>query len=156
MNNISNFQLFSESYIDKRLRFETKKYPELTDIVSKFISRMSETYDLRFGEPFDRKKANCAWFTIEFYNWAKAKGLDVKVIYFDSDKQAHIAPMIDNKVIDFTIKQFTEKLEDDYLISNPDEYREYGYESFEIYDGLPKWLKTVFEADKIPKKTKVK
>jgi len=79
----------------------------LDTIISDFITYMSNIYDLRFGQKFDKNKANCAWFTTEFYNWAKQKSLDVKVIYFDSDVEAHIAPMLDGKVIDFAAKQFT-------------------------------------------------
>ena len=109
---------------------------------------MSNIYDLRFGQKFDKNKSNCAWFTTEFYNWAKQKSLDVKVIYFDSDIEAHIAPMLDGKVIDFAVKQFTKNTDDDYKILSPEDYKQFGYDKFEVYDELPN-LETIFSADRI-------
>ena len=46
-----------------------RKYNENVseDLANSFISIMSDKYDLRLGKPFDKNKANCAWFTIEFY-----------------------------------------------------------------------------------------
>jgi hypothetical protein len=117
-------------------------------IANQFISDMAKIYDLRFGKPFDKNKANCAWFTIQFYNWAKSKGIDVKVVYFDSDVEAHIAPLLNGKVFDFAVKQFTRNSNDNYLILRPEDYQKYGYQSFEIYDDLPE-LETVFPADKV-------
>ena len=120
----------------------------LDSMVNQFIADISKSYDLRFGQEFDKNKANCAWFTDEFYKWSKSKVLDVKVVYFDSNIEAHIAPMIDGKVIDFTVKQFTKNPNDDYLIMNPEDYRKYGYDRFEIWDEMPE-LQTVFPADRI-------
>ena len=121
---------------------------KLDTIANQFITDMSKVYNLRFGESFDKNKANCAWFTDEFYKWAKSKDLNVKVVYFDSNIEAHIAPMIDDKVIDFAIKQFTKNPNDNYLILIPEDYKKYGYDKFEIYDEMPK-LETIFSADKI-------
>jgi len=121
---------------------------KLDTIANQFITDMSKVYNLRFGESFDKNKANCAWFTGEFYKWAKSKDLNVKVVYFDSNIEAHIAPMIDDKVIDFAIKQFTKNPNDNYLILIPEDYKKYGYDKFEIYDEMPK-LETIFSADKI-------
>ncbi len=120
----------------------------LDNLAIQFVTDMSKIYDLRFGKPFDKNKANCAWFTIQFFNWAKSKGLDVKVVYFDSDVEAHIAPLVNDKVFDFAVKQFTKNPNDNYLILNPEDYQKWGYQSFEIYDELPE-LETVFPADKI-------
>ena len=121
---------------------------KLDTIANQFITDMSKVYNLRFGESFDKNKANCAWFTGEFYKWAKSKDLNVKVVYFDSNIEAHIAPMIDDKVIDFAIKQFTKNPNDNYLILIPEDYKKYGYDKFEIYDEMPK-LETIFSADKL-------
>ena len=120
----------------------------LDSMANQFIVDISKSYDLRFGQEFDKNKANCAWFTDEFYRWSKSKGLDVKVVYFDSNIEAHIAPMIDGKVIDFAVKQFTKNPNDDYLILTPEDYRKYGYDKFEIWDEMPE-LQTVFPADRI-------
>ena len=38
---------------------------KLDTIANQFITDMSKVYDLRFGESFDKNKANCAWFTFE-------------------------------------------------------------------------------------------
>ena len=126
--------------------FESENNLDL--IANQFIDDMSKIYDLRFGQPFDKNKANCAWFTIQFFDWAKSKGLDVKVVYFDSDVEAHIAPLLNGKVFDFAVKQFTKNTNDNYLILNPEDYQKWGYQSFEIYDELPE-LETVFPADEI-------
>jgi hypothetical protein len=120
----------------------------LDSMANQFIADISKSYDLRFGQEFDKNKANCAWFTGEFYRWSKSKGLDVKVVYFDSNIEAHIAPMIDGKVIDFAVKQFTKNPNDDYLILTAEDYRKYGYDKFEIWDEMPE-LQTVFPADRI-------
>ena len=120
---------------------------KLDTIANQFITDMSKVYDLRFGESFDKNKANCAWFTGEFYKWAKSKDLNVKVVYFDSNIEAHIAPMIDDKVIDFAIKQFTKNPNDDYKITSLEDYKKYGYDKSEILDKVPSWF-TIREADK--------
>jgi hypothetical protein len=116
--------------------------------VNEFISEYSKKYDLRLGKSFNKEKANCSWFTDVFYKWAKENDLPVKIIYFDSDKEAHIAPIIDDKVIDFTIKQFTKDSEQDYKLSSPTDYKKYGYDKFEILDKVPNWI-TIRKADKI-------
>lgn len=116
--------------------------------VDEFISEYSKKYDLRLGKSFNKEKANCSWFTDVFYKWAKENDLPVKIIYFDSDKEAHIAPIIDDKVIDFTIKQFTKDSEQDYKLSSPEYYKKYGYDKFEILDKVPNWI-TIRKADKI-------
>ena len=128
--------------------YESDDPDSLIRVANQFISDLSKVYDLRFGKPFDKNKANCAWFTIQFFNWAKAEGLDVKVAYFDSDVEAHIAPVLNGKIIDFAVKQFTGNPNDNYLILNPEDYQNYGYQTFEIYDELPE-LETVFPADKL-------
>ena len=135
MKHLKSYQIFESMF-------------KLDTIANQFITDMSKVYDLRFGESFDKNKANCAWFTGEFYKWAKSKDLNVKVVYFDSNIEAHIAPMIDDKVIDFAIKQFTKNPNDNYLILIPEDYKKYGYDKFEIYDEMPK-LETIFPADKI-------
>ena len=138
-------------YLKRYSVFESNKIFEsdnLDSMANQFIADISKSYDLRFGKEFDKNKANCAWFTDEFYKWSKSKGLDVKVVYFDSNIEAHIAPMIDGKVIDFAVKQFTKNPNDDYLILTPEDYKKYGYDKFEIWDEMPK-LQTVFSADRI-------
>ena len=126
--------------------FESNDY--LDSLAIQFINDLSKKWDLRLGKPFDKEKANCAWFTTEFVNWSKTNSLDVKIIYFDDSEEAHIAPYIDGFVLDFTIKQFTKNPDDNYLITKPEDYREFGYLNFEIIDELPSWL-TIKEADRL-------
>jgi hypothetical protein len=120
---------------------DIKKY------VDDFISEYSKKYDLRLGKSFNKEKANCSWFTDIFYKWAKEKDLPVKIIYFDSDEESHTAPIIDGKIIDFTIKQFTKNPNDDYKITSPEDYKKYGYDKSEILDKVPSWF-TIRKADK--------
>ena len=116
--------------------------------VDEFISEYSKKYDLRLGKSFNKEKANCSWFTDVFYKWAKEKDLPVKTIYFDSDEESHTAPIIDGKIIDFTIKQFTKNPNDDYKITSAEDYKKYGYDKSEILDKVPTWF-TIRKADKI-------
>jgi hypothetical protein len=112
-----------------------------------FISEYSKKYDLRLGKSFDKERANCSWFTNVFCDWAKEKDLPVKVVYFDSDEESHTAPIINGKIIDFTIKQFTKNPNDDYKITSPEDYKKYGYDKSEILDKVPSWF-TIRKADK--------
>ena len=121
---------------------DIKKYAD------QFISEYSKKYDLRLGKQFNKEKANCSWFTDVFCKWAKEKDLPVKTIYFDSDEESHTAPIIDGKIIDFTIKQFTKNTNDDYKITSPEDYKKYGYDKSEILDKVPTWF-TIRKADKI-------
>jgi hypothetical protein len=75
------------------------------------------------------------------------KDLPVKVVYFDSDEESHTAPIINGKIIDFTIKQFTKNPNDDYKITSPEDYKKYGYDKSEILDKVPSWF-TIRKADK--------
>jgi hypothetical protein len=131
-------------YIKTYKIFETEL--DLDSVANEFLNEMSKTYDLRLGKPFDKEKANCAWFTKEFFRWAKLKRYDVKIVYFDSEVEAHIAPIIDNKTIDFAIKQFTKNPNDDYQILSIKDYKSFGYGKSEILNEFPTWA-TVKKAD---------
>lgn len=121
---------------------------ELNSVATEFINHLSKFYDLRLGKIFNKDVANCAWFTKEFSDWSKSNDIDSKFIYFDSDTEAHIAPFINNKVLDFTVKQFTKNPDDNYLILSPEEYKKFGYNNFQILNELPKDL-TIREAKKL-------
>jgi len=120
----------------------------LNDVAIRFVDYISKYYDLRFGSSFDREKANCSWFTKVFYDWAKSESLSVSIVYFDSDVEAHIAPMLHGKVVDFSVKQFTKNPNDDFQFLDIEDYRKWGYEAHEILDEFPDWV-TIREADKI-------
>ena len=118
----------------------------LEGLAISFLDEMSSKYDLRLGEEFDKEKANCAWFTNEFNKWAKSIGLEPKVIYFPADEESHTASYLDGKILDFTLKQFTGNSEDEFNITTPDDYQQFGYDTFEILDEVPDWF-TIREAD---------
>ena len=118
----------------------------LEGLANSFIDEMSAKYDLRLGEEFDKEKANCAWFTNEFNKWAKSKGLEPKVIYFPADEESHTASYLDGEILDFTIKQLTNNPNDEFDITSPDDYQQFGYDTYEILDEVPDWF-TIREAD---------
>ena len=113
---------------------------DLQKLARDFLKDYSINWDLRLAEPFDRELANCAWFSKEFFNWAKKKGIDCKLVYFDHPTEAHIAPLIDGMTIDFTVKQFTNNPQDDYLILKPEDYKNWGYPKWEILEVVPDFL----------------
>ena len=117
-------------------------------LANSFLDDMSSKYDLRLGKEFDKEKANCSWFTNEFNNWAKSKGLEPKVVYFPADEESHTASYLDGQILDFTIKQFTKNSEDIFDITTPEDYEQYGYNTFEILDEVPDWF-TIREADMV-------
>ena len=117
-------------------------------LANSFLDEMSSKYDLRLGKEFDKEKANCSWFTNEFNNWAKSKGLEPKVVYFPADEESHTASYLDGQILDFTIKQFTKNSEDIFDITTPEDYEQYGYNTFEILDEVPDWF-TIREADMV-------
>ena len=56
------------------------------------------------GKVFDPKKGNCAWYVQEFYQWAENNRTPVRIVYFpetEKAKDAHIAILIDDLVLDF-------------------------------------------------------
>ena len=120
---------------------------KLVSLANSFLYEMSSKYDLRLGKEFDKEKANCAWFTNEFNNWAKSKGLEPKVVYFPANEESHTASYLDGQILDFTIKQFTQNSEDIFDITTPKDYEQYGYNTFEILDEVPDWF-TIRKADK--------
>ncbi len=79
-------------YLKKYKTFESLQ--NLNKVVDDFISEVGSKYNFRFSQPFDKEKANCSWFTKTFFDWAKSKLLPVEIIYFDSEIEAHIAPLL--------------------------------------------------------------
>jgi hypothetical protein len=121
---------------------------KLVSLANSFLDEMSSKYDLRLGKEFDKEKANCSWFTNEFNDWAKSKGLEPKVVYFPANEESHTTSYLDGQILDFTIKQFTKNSEDIFDITTPEDYEQYGYNTFEILDEVPDWF-TIRKADMI-------
>ena len=80
---------------------------------------------------------NCAWVTQEFTKWANSKGIKAQAIYFvwpdkpNNSGEAHIAPVVDNTILDFTFKQFDNQFKDYAKITPINDwkkvYSKYGY-----------------------------
>lgn len=78
---------------------------------------------------------NCSWVTQQFTNWARENGINSKAIYLvwpdRPDGEAHIAPVVGNNIIDFTIHQFDKSVKGCYKITPvsgwKNVYGRYGY-----------------------------
>lgn len=85
----------------------------------------------------DKGTHNCAWTTQQFIKWAKSKGVDAKAIYLvwperpNDSGEAHIAPVVNNTIVDFTFKQFEQSFDDCAKITPVSEwqsvYSKFGY-----------------------------
>jgi len=78
---------------------------------------------------------NCAWVTQQFIKWAKSKGITAKAIYLvwpdKPDGESHIAPIVNNTILDFTYNQFVKSFKKCVLLTNVNNwkevYKEFGY-----------------------------
>ena len=78
---------------------------------------------------------NCAWVTQEFIKWAKEKGINSKAIYFvwpdKQDGESHIAPIVNDTILDFTYNQFNKTFYDCVLLTKVNDwktvYHKFGY-----------------------------
>lgn len=85
-------------------------------VAEAFISEVLSKYEYSV---YGNDHLNCAWVTIEFCKWAMSKGGDNKAIWLSwpseeslannpsLEEAAHIAPIYDGNIIDFTYGQFT-------------------------------------------------
>ena len=80
---------------------------------------------------------NCAWVTQQFINWAKSsKGINAKAIYLvwpdrpNNAGESHIAPIVNNTILDFTYKQFVKSFKNCALLTNVNKWKEV-YTKFE-------------------------
>lgn len=80
---------------------------------------------------------NCAWVTQQFINWAKSKGINAKAIYFvwpdKPNGESHIAPVVNDTILDFTYNQFDKAFNKCALLTNVNDwknvYSKFGYGS---------------------------
>ena len=80
---------------------------------------------------------NCAWTTEQFIKWAELKGINAKAIYFvwpdkpDGKGESHIAPIVNDTIIDFTYNQFNKTFNDCALLTKVNDwktvYHKFGY-----------------------------
>jgi hypothetical protein len=80
---------------------------------------------------------NCAWTTQQFIKWAKSKGINAKAIYLvwpdkpNNAGESHIAPIVNNTILDFTYNQFDKSFDDCALLTNVNNwkevYKKFGY-----------------------------
>ena len=77
---------------------------------------------------------NCAWVTQQFIKWAKSKGITAKAIYLvwpdKPDGESHIAPIVNNTILDFTYNQFVKSFKNCALLTNVNKWKEV-YTKFE-------------------------
>jgi hypothetical protein len=105
---------------------------EEDELAQEFCNKFLQHYKVNtFGSH------NCAWVTQQFINWAKSsKGINAKAIYLvwpdkpNNAGESHIAPIVNNTILDFTYNQF-ESFDDCALLTNvnnwKDVYKKFGY-----------------------------
>lgn len=118
-------------------------------IANEFLRELEKDYDLDIGKPFDPKKGNCAWFTDQFYTWSENNRVPGRVIYFsetEKAKDAHVAILIGDLVLDFAHKQFSKDPKERFSVLPIEDYKKYGYDvdNYEVYDGLPDWITDIY------------
>lgn len=116
----------------------------IANVGNEFLREMGKDYDLRNGKEFNPRIGNSAWFVDEFYTWSENNRIPGRIIYFpetEKAKDAHIAILIGDLVLDFTHKQFSKDKREKFSILPIKAYKKYGYdENYELYDGLPDWV----------------
>ena len=103
---------------------------EDTDLAQKFCNEFLQHYEIP-SSGFH----NCAWVTQEFIKWAKEKGINSKAIYFvwpdKQDGESHIAPIVNDMILDFTYNQFDKTFNDCVLLTKVNDwktvYHKFGY-----------------------------
>ena len=118
----------------------------LENIADSFLDYLGKIYDLRKGKEFDKEKGNCAWFTMEFFQWCENNRIPMRIVYLpetEKAKDAHIAPSIGEYLIDFSHKQFSKDPKEQYKIAKISSYKKYGYDpdKAEILEEFPEWAK---------------
>jgi hypothetical protein len=111
----------------------------VNEIANKFCNDFLSNY-----ERDEKGTFNCAWATQQFILWAKQNGIDAKAIYLvwpdRPDGEAHIAPVVNNQILDFTIHQFDKSVKDCYKITPVNDWKKvygpFGYgENYVNIDG---------------------
>ena len=121
------------------------------NIADQFLRDLGKNYDLRVGKEFDKKKGNCAWYVQEFYQWCENNRTPVRIVYFpetEKAKDAHIAILVDDLVLDFAHKQFSKDKKEKYSVLPLKAYMKYGYsDKIEVLDEVPNWIEYIYPLD---------
>lgn len=125
--------------------------PGVENIADQFLRDLGKNYDLRVGKEFDKKKGNCAWYVQEFYRWCENNRTQVRIVYFPETKKAkdaHIAILVDDLVLDFAHKQFSKDKKERYSVLPLKAYMKYGYsDKIEVLDEFPNWIEDIYPLD---------
>ncbi len=125
--------------------------PGVENIADQFLRDLGKNYDLRVGKEFDKKKGNCAWYVQEFYQWCENNRTPVRIVYFPETKKAkdaHIAILVDDLVLDFAHKQFSKDKKERYSVLPLKSYMKYGYsDKIEVLDEFPNWIEDIYPLD---------
>jgi len=125
--------------------------PGVENIADQFLRDLGKNYDLRVGKEFDKKKGNCAWYVQEFYQWCENNRTPVRIVYFpetEKAKDAHIAILVDDLVLDFAHKQFSKDKKEKYSVLPLKAYMKYGYsDKIEVLDEFPNWIEDIYPLD---------
>lgn len=93
-----------------------EEFQNVNEIADRFCNKYLNNY-----ERDEKGTYNCAWVTQQFNQWAKKNGINSKAIYFvwpdRPDGEAHIAPVVNNQILDFTIHQFDKSVRECYKIT---------------------------------------
>jgi len=121
------------------------------NIADQFLRDLGKNYDLRVGKEFNKKKGNCAWYVQEFYQWCENNRTPVRIVYFpetEKAKDAHIAILVDDLVLDFAHKQFSKDKKEKYSVLPLKDYKKYGYsDEIEVLDEIPSWIEDIYPLD---------
>jgi hypothetical protein len=119
------------------------------NLADQFLEDLGRDYNLRKNKQFDPKEGNCAWFTETFYEWSEINNIPARIIYFpetDKTKNAHIAILIGEFVLDFTHKQFSKDSKEIFSINKPKHYEKFGYDvdDAQVVDEFPSWVEDLY------------
>ena len=146
--------------------------PTLNELISKFTNEVLSLYEFKTA---GEGHLNCAWVTQAFCNFCKENKISCKAImfvwpteevvkklkdnktlptYYDDQGESHIAPVVNNTIIDFAIGQFypQEEIRLTPLDKWQEVYGKFGYGTNKIkgithlvdtYEKIETWVKSV-------------
>lgn len=143
-----------DDYENQFVPFELNVTKEgIANLGNQFLREIGKNYKLGGDKDFNKKKGNCGWFTQEFYQWAENNKTPCRIIYFPETKkakEAHIAILIGELVLDFTHKQFSKDPKEKFSVLPIKDYKKYGYleDKIEILDEFPNWVTDLYPPEK--------